>query len=396
MTYDFLIIGAGIIGLTTAKELLSQFPNARIGILEKEKSPGLHASGRNSGVLHSGIYYPSETLKAQVCAQGAEKMRDFAKEHNIDCKKEGKVIIATSDKDLVVIKQLVKNAEENKINFELLNEDDIKKIEPHSNPYQLGIYSPDTAVINSLAVVLKLNDLLSDNGIDIIYRENIKNISPANKMLWTQNRKYNYGFLINCAGSNADIIAHKFDVGKEYSLLPFKGLYYKLSAKANNFVNSSIYPVPDVKLPFLGIHLTRVVNGDVYVGPTAIPAFGRENYGLFKGIKFNEGLSISRRLAAMYINDNKNFRLLVNTEMKKYLKPFFLKETRKLVPEVNSSDLEFSNKVGIRPQLINLRKKTLEMDYIIEKTESSIHVMNSISPAFTSSFSFSKLLVSKI
>lgn len=393
--YDFLIVGAGILGLTTANELKRRYPEARIAILEKEPSAGLHASGRNSGVLHSGIYYGSETLKAKVCSRGATRMRQFAEEHGIPCHRSGKIIIATSEKDLPTVERLLNNARENKIRVELLTEQEVKKIEPHAGPYKVGLYSPDTAVIDSPAVIRKLIELLTVQGIKIFFKQGVEEIKGLEKEVATHDRRYNYGHLFNCAGANADLIAKKMGLGKEYTLLPFKGLYYKLRSERSYLVKSNIYPVPDVALPFLGVHLTRVISGDVYVGPTAIPAFGRENYGILEGIRLTEGWNIANQIFKMYVRNQQNFRSLVYTELKKYLKPYFIKASQKLVPELTSDDLIPSSKVGIRPQLVNLKKGKLEMDYIVEQTPTSTHVLNAISPAFTSSFSFAELLVDR-
>jgi len=390
---DFLIVGTGIVGLTVAWELKKRHPLSKIIILEKESKVGLHASGRNSGVLHSGIYYGSDTLKAKVCSSGAKKMQEFADEYNISYNKSGKVIIATSEDDLATIDKLIKNASENGIIAKKLNEHEVKEIEPYANPYQSGIHVPETAVIDSKTVVKKLYDLLKGKGVIFKFNSPLLAQDKEDRAILTPRENFFYGYLYNCAGANADRIAKIFGKGLDYTMIPFKGIYYKLDPERNYLLNSSIYPVPDISLPFLGTHLTRVISGDVYIGPTAIPAFGRENYGILKGVKFNEGIKISSELLSMYIKNKSNFRLLAHTEIRKYLKPWFLKSAQELVPELNSSDLLPSNKVGIRPQLVNINTKEIEMDYIIEKTENSIHILNSISPAFTSAFSFAKLIV---
>jgi L-2-hydroxyglutarate oxidase LhgO len=392
---DFVIIGAGIVGLTVALELRKRHKSASIVVIEKEPTVGLHASGRNSGVLHSGIYYGSDTLKAKVCSSGAKKMQEFADEYDIACNKSGKVIIATSKNDLVTIDKLLQNAIDNGINAEKLDEREVKEIEPYANPYQSGIYSPDTAIIDSKSVVQKLYSLLKDKSIVFKLDSPLLGNDRKNKILTIPKEEISYGYLYNCAGANADIIAKMFGKGLDYTMIPFKGTYYKLRPERNYLVNSSIYPVPDISLPFLGIHLTKVINGDIYIGPTAIPAFGRENYGIFEGINFNEGIEIGSELLGMYLKNKSNFRLLVHTEMRKYIKPWFLKSAQKLVPELNSNDLIQSNKVGIRPQLVNIKTKAIEMDYIIEQTENSTHILNSISPAFTSSFAFAEWIVDK-
>ena len=392
-TFDYLIVGAGIVGLTTAWELKRRDPNTRILILEKEPRVGVHASGRNSGVLHSGIYYGADTLKAKVCATGAARMREFAAEHGIPCQRSGKVIVATNSKDLITIEHLLKNARDNHIRAEKLDADTIRSIEPHAYPYEAGIYSPDTAVIDSLGVVEKLRDLLSSHGVTLRYGQNVTTVKPDTRVVELSGERIGYGFLFNCAGASADQVARPFGVGEHYALLPFKGLYYKLAPARDYLVKSSIYPVPDISLPFLGVHLTRVISGDVYVGPTAIPAFGRENYGVLSGLHIEESARIAWHLLQMYASNRQNFRHLVHTEMSKYLKSHFLQAAQKLVPEVQAADLLPSNKVGIRPQLVNIRERRLEMDFVLERTPHSLHVLNAISPAFTSSFAFAEMIV---
>jgi (S)-2-hydroxyglutarate dehydrogenase len=394
--HDFVIIGAGIVGLATARELRKRHPRARIAILEKEKRPGLHASGRNSGVLHSGIYYGSDTLKARVCATGAARMRAFAAEQDIPCQPTGKVIIATREEELPSIDRLLKNAQENHIRAERLDEAGVKELEPHAGPFQAGIYSPDTAVIDSLAVVYRLCELLAADGVEILYQQGAATVAAGEKVVLTEGGgRHPYGHLFNCAGAHADVIARQVGLCRDYALLPFKGIYYKLAPERRDLVRSNIYPVPDLHLPFLGVHFTRVIGGEAYVGPTAIPALGRENYGLLRGIRWREGGGIAWRLLRMYLRDRHGFRHLVKTEVRKYWKPLFLQAARRLVPALESRDLLRCNKVGIRPQLVNIREDRLEMDYIIETSESSTHVLNAISPAFTGAFAFAELIVDR-
>ncbi len=393
--YDFIIVGAGIVGLTIAWELKKRNLSCTVAILEKEPVVGMHASGRNSGVLHSGVYYGSNTLKAKVCSSGARLMKDFAVEHGIAIDQSGKVIIATSADDLPTIDKLLKNANDNNIEARKLNAAEVKEIEPYANPYQSGIYSPDTAVIDSKGVVRKLRILLQDKGVEFKFNSPLLGQDEKQKTVLTPHEKLSYGYLYNCAGANADLVAKLFGKGLDYSMIPFKGIYYKLHPNKRHLVNSSIYPVPNTKLPFLGVHLTRVINGDIYVGPTAIPALGRENYRALEGIKIREGIRIGSELAVMYLKNRENFRLLAHTEIKKYFKPWFVESAQNLVTGLDSKDLILSNKVGIRPQLVNINTKAIEMDYIIESTEYSMHILNSISPAFTSAFSFAEWIVDK-
>jgi L-2-hydroxyglutarate oxidase LhgO len=394
-SFDFAIVGAGIVGLAVAFELKKRYPDANIVVLEKEPVLGKHASGRNSGVLHSGIYYGPDTLKAKVCSRGAARMMDFAEEQGIPYRRSGKVIIATGEQDLPTVERLLQNARDNGIRAEKLDEKGIKDIEPHANPYQAGIYSPDTAVIDSRAVLEKLHGLLVRSGVSFALDQGVTDVAEKERQLFTSTGKYSYGYVFNCAGANADRIARKFGLGHDYTLMPFKGLYYTLRPERAHLVRSNIYPVPDISLPFLGVHLTRVISDEVYAGPTAIPALGRENYGVLQGIRPGEGINIGWQLARLYMRNQNNFRHLVHSELERYRKANFLESVRRLVPDIRADDLMSSKKVGIRPQLINLRTRKLEMDFVVESSPSSLHVLNAISPAFTSSFAFAEMLVDR-
>ena len=392
---DYLIVGGGIIGLTVARELRKRYPAASIALLEKEAALGKHASGRNSGVLHSGIYYDSNTLKAKVCADGARRMKAFAAEHGINCQHSGKVIVATSPQDLPVIERLLKNARENGIRAERLDEQGIRQIEPHAGVYQQGIHCPDTAVIDSKAVLSKLRELLTVEKVEIFFNAPVISVEVAARKVNTPAGELSYGYLFNCAGASADKVAKHYGLGLDYTLVPFKGIYFKLRPEHAHLVRANIYPVPDINQPFLGVHLTHVASGEVYAGPTAIPALGRENYGILTGAQLGESLRVGFEVTRMYLANHQNFRKLVHTELGKYRKKNFFAAVHKLMPELTCDDLMPCDKVGIRPQLINVREKRLEMDYVIEKSPDSLHVLNAISPAFTSSLAFAEWIVNQ-
>lgn len=391
-SYDYLIVGAGIVGLAVAHELKTRFPSAKICVLDKESEPGLHASGRNSGVLHSGIYYSSDTLKAKVCATGAKRMMDFAHEYSIPFLKSGKVVIATAERDLPTVDRLLRNASENGIRAWRIDEKELREIEPYAAKCAAAIYSPDTAVIDSRAVVNRLASLLEQRGVHFFWRCGVRNAGNFGEVV-TDQGMLSYGYLFNCAGAYADAVARHFGLSTSYALIPFKGIYWKLRPEAKHLVRANIYPVPDISLPFLGVHLTRVISGDVYVGPTAIPALGRENYGLIQGIQPLEAMSIGYRLAGMYLGNRYHFRSMAHMELGKYRKCNFLAAAQRLLPSLTSEDMIPTRKSGIRPQLVNLREGKLEMDYIFEHTDHSTHVLNAISPAFTSSFAFAEVIV---
>lgn len=394
LKYDYVVVGAGIVGLAVANEIKSRQPASRIAVLDKELELGRHASGRNSGVLHCGIYYAGDTVKAQVCAKGGKRMMKFAQEYSIPFKKDGKVILATSADDMATVDRLLRNAAENGINAYKIDGAELRKIEPHAAHAEAAIYCPDTAVIDSRAVLEQLCSLLKQQGVDFFWGCEAQVPLDGNR-LKTSKGIFSFGFLFNCAGAYADTLAKKFGLARDLALIPFKGIYWKLGEKANHLVRSNIYPVPDVSLPFLGVHLTRVISGDVYVGPTAIPALGRENYGVLQGAHIGEAAGILGRLAGMYLRNSNNFRTLAHVELGKYSKANFLSAAQRLVPSLVDGDLVRTPKAGIRPQLVNVRTHSLEMDYIFEQTENSIHVLNSISPAFTSSLVFAEMIVDR-
>ncbi|MEI7456638.1 MAG: L-2-hydroxyglutarate oxidase [Nitrosomonadales bacterium] len=390
---DYLIVGAGIVGLTVAREIRFREPNATITILEKESRLGVHASGRNSGVLHTGIYYPHGTLKAKLCKAGADAMFAFAEQNGIPVRRDGKVIVATSEENAKGLDTLLANAEANGICANRINTDEIRQIEPHACAEYGGIRCQDTAVIDSTRVLETLRTQLTQQGVQIDTDQMLTSINDEQQSATTQNRTYGYGLLINAAGAYADRVAHLAGVGQHYQLVPFKGLYYKLAPEAADRVCGSIYPVPNPALPFLGIHFTRVISNEVYIGPTAIPAFGRENYGILSGARPIEAIEIGVQLSRLYANNPQNFRNLVHSEMRNYGKSGFLSSARQLVDRLEHEWVKSTPKVGIRPQLVNTREGRLEMDFVVERGRHSVHVLNAISPAFTSSFAFAAYIV---
>lgn len=392
-TCDYLIVGAGIVGLSIAREIKSREPNARIRILEKEPRLGVHASGRNSGVLHTGIYYPHGTLKAKLCKAGADAMFAYAEQHGIPVRRDGKVIVATSEENAKGLDKLLDNAAANGIRANRIDANEIRQIEPHARAEFGGIHCQDTAVIDSTKVLETLHMQLAQQGVQIDTNQTLTGIDDGQKSATTMHRQYSYGRLINAAGAHADRVARLAGVGQHYQLVPFKGIYYKLAPEAADRVRSSIYPVPNPALPFLGIHFTRVIGNEVYIGPTAIPAIGRENYGMLRGARPIEALGIAVQLARLYVSNTQNFRRLAHSEIANYRKKNFLAAARQLVDRLEPDWVISTPKVGIRPQLVNTREGRLEMDFVVEQGRHSVHVLNAISPAFTSAFSFAAYIV---
>ncbi len=389
--YDFVIVGAGIVGLTLARELALR-KSGRILVLEKEASVGKHASGRNSGVVHAGIYYAADSLKAKFCVEGARRLLEYAEKHSIELLKCGKVIVATKEQNVPTMETLLKRAESNGVKAERISLDQLKILEPEAKSHDFAIWSPNTAVIDSKGVLKSLVAELESMGVTTLLSTGVDKIDVTNRLIETSNGIKGYEVLINAAGVHADKIAHQFGVGLKYKIMPFKGLYWQSSAEYRKRVQRLIYPAPDIAMPFLGVHITRTVDGKVLFGPTAIPAFGRENYSLLGGLQPIETSVISWDLLKMLVRNPGNFRAYVKDEMSRYIPKNFYLEAKTLVHNLERNDIGEFYKVGIRAQLMDKEKGQLEMDFVIEPGDHSIHVLNAISPAFTSALGFAPYL----
>ena len=386
---EIVICGAGIIGLTIARELIATGVSDII-IFEKEDGLGYHASGRNSGVLHAGIYYDPGTLKAQMCLKGNERMQAYCEEHNLPLFKSGKVIVTREEAELETLDELERRATANGGTVEMIDAQQLAEIEPNAKTVERALYSPRTAVVDPKAILKKMREELEQTG-KVRFFFGTRFLSAGKNFVKTNQGDIGYDLFINAAGSFSDKVAQAFGIAENYRLLPFKGIYHVLKKPAAEKIRGSIYPVPNIKNPFLGVHFTRSVHGDVYVGPTAIPAFGRENYGILKGID-SEFLQIIWRDFEMFL-ENKKFRGVALEEPRKYLFKYFFRDAEKLVKHIVPNDMASSPKVGIRPQLIDMDTKEMVMDFLVEKHENTVHVLNSISPAFTSSMYFAELVV---
>ena len=394
---DYTVIGAGIIGLTVAHALLEKRPSASVSIFEKEPDIGYHASGRNSGVVHSGIYYKPGTHKAVLCVEGARRLKEFALRHEIPYRQAGKLILAASEEERGALEVLCANAAGNGVTAHSLTSREILAREPFAQSTFGGLHVPETGVIDSPRVLATLKELLTQKGVRFYFGEKVEQVvhEGRRREIRTTRFRHPFSFAFNCAGAYADAVAKMFGVGLDYVLIPFKGIYYELSPEQDSLVKESLYPVPDLRFPFLGVHLTRNVHGKVYVGPTAIPALGRENYRGLEGFAWSElGETISEMIG-LY-RSSEGFRRLAMNELRKYSKSIFHEMARRLVPSLRKEDLIPSRKVGIRPQLANSKTKMLELDFLFEKTPSSYHVLNSISPAFTSSFAVAEKIVREV
>jgi len=393
-SYDYIIIGAGIVGLTVARELRRREPNAAILMLEKEQEVGMHGSGRNSGVLHSGIYYPEGSLKAKMCSSGSKLMAEYCDNNKLPIARLGKVILPVREDDGPQLSLLFNRAKANGARVELLDEKQLQALEPSTRTATgKALFSPDTAVVDPKAIVKHLLVELQGMGVEVQFGAKIVHVDAARSLLRSNSGDHGYGWLFNSSGQYADKVGKLFGVGDSYTLLPFKGIYYRLSPASKVVCNGLIYPVPDLNVPFLGVHYTKKIDGNVYLGPTAVPALGREHYRGIEGLDLIESVSILFRLGQQYALNRQGFRNFSHAEALRFFKPKFAEAARSLTPALNDGDLLASDKVGIRAQLLDLKKHELVMDFVVENGENSTHILNAISPAFTSSMSFAKYIV---
>ena len=394
-SHKFVIIGAGIMGLSIAREL-QQKGYRDISIIEKENGIGKHCSGRNSGILHSGVYYPEDTLKAKFCVNGNQLMRQYADANAVQYHRTGKVIVCADNSQLPTLDMLKERGLANHVRVQKIDEYELKQIEPYAKTHEFALFCEDTTVVNPNEILSTLQAEVTRNGAQIFFCEEVVKVEANNHILHTRQNKHSYDFLINCSGLQADRIAHMFGVGLQYQIMPFKGVYKKLKKETASLFHRSIYPVPDLRYPFLGVHITKNHNGDVYVGPTAIPVFGRENYTGLKGLEVTDFANISTSLVKMYFKNENHFRNYVHSEFHNYTHQGFLNSLNLLADSIQKSDLIDSSKVGIRPQLIEKSSLKLVTDFVVERTSNSLHILNAISPAFTCSFSFSSWVVESL
>jgi len=390
--YDFIIIGSGIIGLSMAHSIKGRKLEARILILDKEPGEARHASGRNSGVLHSGFYYTADSLKAKFTVEGARAMKAYVKAKGLGLNQCGKLVVAQNEHELGQLDELLRRGQRNGSNVRLIDEAEALDIEPNVKTFKRCLYSPDTASIDPKEVCASLKKDLIDLGVEFSY--DTKYSGRSMNVVQTSQGDFEGGKIINCAGLYADRVAQDFGFGMKYTMIPFKGLYLKYT-KNKSDVSVNIYPVPNLKNPFLGVHFTKTVDGDIKIGPTAIPALWRENYDAKSGFSFNEMAEISFYESKLYLTNAFNFRSLAHEEIRKYYKWYFISLAQSMVKRIDPQGFTEYTRPGIRAQLLDKTTLSLVQDFVVEGDHKSIHVLNAVSPAFTCAFPFSQYVVDR-
>jgi L-2-hydroxyglutarate oxidase LhgO len=391
-TFDYLVIGAGIIGLSIARELNQRYPEKKIAVLEKENDVAYHSSGRNSGVLHSGFYYTADSLKAKFTRDGNNQLREYCIANHLNINESKKVVIAQSEAEVSTIFELEKRGIANGVDVKVINQKQLEEIDPNIITHQYALYSPNTATVDPVEVNQAIRNELKAKGVLLFFNEGYKKRIKGNTILTTKDNVINSEKIINAAGLYADKIANDFDYSVNYTIIPFKGVYLKYKGEKNP-VSINVYPVPNLKNPFLGVHFTLTVDGHIKIGPTSIPAFWRENYEGLNGIKFNELTNIIGWEALLFLKNSFNFRNLAFDEIKKYNKKYFIGLASSMVKQLDVKGFTEWGKPGIRAQLLNKKTNELVMDFVVEGNKESIHILNAVSPAFTCSFPFAKYVI---
>ena len=396
MKSEIIIIGGGMVGLSIAYQLIERNISKNIVLIEKESNIGMHSSGRNSGVIHAGLYYKPNTLKAKVCVEGGNRLKNWMKERKLPINQCGKVIVPTSKNLDSQLDILYERGKKNGARVEYLNNRQLQDLVPDSIAItNRALWSPNTSVVNPKEVVFRLKEELLKKGLKIFTAEKKWKIDPINNELTLSDGvKIIYDYLFNAAGLWADKIAHKFNIGKEYILIPFKGNYWDIKQQSKIKIKTNLYPVPDLNLPFLGVHFSPDnLNNKVTIGPTATLAFGRENYNHFESFELANSMKNVALLMNQYIKNKFKFRQYVHNQAFLSFQPFLINEAKKLIPRISLEDIVISKKIGIRPQLFNMSKNKIEDDFLYINTNKSTHILNAISPAFTSSFALADLIL---
>ena len=387
--YTHAVIGAGIVGLSVALKLQSSGNN--VLVLDKETSPGKHQSGRNSGVIHSGIYYKPNSFKSNLCIRGRELLLEFLNEESIPFRLEGKIVV---DNDINKLSSLEERATQLSMeNVKVLEKSDILKLEPYCK-FDNALHVPQAGVVDYGVVTRKLASKFHSLGGTIEYFQKIKSIKTDNglKILESNNSIFHSEFLINCAGLYSDNIAKLDNIEPELRIIPFRGEYFTIAEEKSHLVNNMIYPIADPDLPFLGIHLTKTVDNKIEAGPNAVLAFAKEGYD-WSTINISE-FSKTIFYPGMWKLGRRYFTTGISEMYRSLNNDVFLREILKYIPNITKKDLTPRN-AGVRAQAVGNEGSLID-DFVFERKEQSLHVLNAPSPAATASLAIGEHIVSEI
>jgi L-2-hydroxyglutarate oxidase LhgO len=389
---DLVIVGGGIVGLATALALTEAHPRLRLILLEKEPQIAGHQTGHNSGVIHSGIYYKPGSLKARTCVEGARRMKQFCDTHGIKWEGCGKVIVATDEAELPRLQSIYERGQANGLaGLKLLSAEEVREHEPHCRAVR-AIHVPETGIVDYVAVAGKMAELIQQRGARILTGARVMAVrrQGGGLALETAQGAVEARHLVNCGGLHSDRVAALMGVRPEVRIIPFRGEYYMLRAPRRSLVRSLIYPVPDPEFPFLGVHFTRTIHGDVEAGPNAVLAFAREGYSLGT-VRPGEFLG-TLGYSGFWHMARKYWRVGAYEMYRSASKAAFVRSLQKLVPEIASADLERGG-AGVRAQAVGADGSLVD-DFKISVTGGAVHVVNAPSPGATASLAIGRHIAS--
>ncbi len=392
-TYDFVVVGGGIVGAATAWTLTQRYPSRSVLLMDKEAEFGRHQTGHNSGVIHSGIYYAPGSLKAELCRVGATSTEQFAERHGIPWKRIGKLLVATDEAELVGLRALVERAEANRIAATVLSAAELREREP--NVAGMGaLLVPATGITDYGAINRRLAELVDEAGGTLMRSTQVVAVdeSADEVVLTTTSGEVRGLHVIFCAGIQADRVAAMAGLDVDFAMVPFRGEYYDIRPERADLVSSLIYPVPDPDLPFLGVHVTPTVDGGLNVGPNAVLGFAREGYPKFS---FNQRdfLDIAR-FPGMWRVARGNARTGVREMRNSLSKRAYLRLCQKYCPDLGLEDLS-PREAGIRAQAV-MRDGSFVHDFLLRDTPRTLHVLNAPSPAATSALPIAAMIVDRV
>lgn len=389
------IIGSGVVGLTLAYEITNHNPEYEITIFEKEDNSIRHGTGRNSGVIHSGIYYTPNSLRSRLCIEGSRLMKKFIQDHNLYLNPCGKLLMPRYLNDLESLDFLFERSKEVGVHAIKLNsKEEILKIEPNCNPkFDQALFIKDTAIGDPKGVSAKLLELLKKHNCSILYHHEVNKVVSNKGALYVKDTLFEFDLVINAAGLYADQIANISNLKTNYSSLPFKGKYW--SVKTDNpseLPKTLLYPVPNLAHPFVGIHTVYDKSGNFYLGPSSTPVFGKEAYKPFQKFKLIEFATLVLKFFSKIIKNENKLRNLAVSELRNLFLSHIKKSTKVYFKNSLELILSESEKVGIRSQIFDNKSKTLFNDFVVIKQNKTVHILNAISPAWTSSFAMAKYI----
>ncbi len=393
MNYDIIVIGGGIIGFSTAYQLIQKYRHLKIAVLEKEGLPAMHQTGHNSGVIHAGVYYQPGSLKAKFCVEGNRATQLFCCEHNIPFRVPGKLIVAINELELQRLQDLAERCKKNGLDFLMLDQREVQNLQPGITAVG-AIHALNTGIVDWKQVTQKYVECFKALGGKVFFNKEVQNINEKNSSVSievTDGTKYECAHLISCAGLYADRIIKLSKLKPEFKIVPFRGEYYKLSEKYSDFFKYLIYPVPDPNLPFLGVHFTPQIAGYTTVGPNAVLALAREGYSWSK-INTKDIIDALYGIA-VYKSIFKNFKATLQELHSSVSKSYYLKRVQKYFPFIQKSDL-FLHPAGVRAQAIDLNGNLID-DFLFVDTPRMMHTCNAPSPAATSSLPIGNYIVQK-